>query len=163
MKKKIVTMLLIAIIFMTSIVNVSAYTIEDKIISYGGNYTTAFSNVKATNDGGYVAVGYTTSTNILGIEKNGDMDAIIVKYAKDGNMEWQKNYSGNKMAYFLDVIPTNDDGYVAVGYTMSTNVKEIEQNALLVKYDKNGTIEWQKNYSGNGRDQFSGVTQTSQG
>ncbi len=131
---------------------------------YGGNKADVFSSVALTNDDGFVAVGYSQSSDIEGITNKGSWDAIIVKYDKDGNMLWQKNYEGNINDYYRAVILTKDEGFIAVGCSNSTNIEGItnkgSQDALIVKYDKDGNQLWQKSWGGQAGEDFNFITAT---
>lgn len=93
-----------------------------------GNGEEEFLDVKKTSDGGYIAVGYTTSTNINGLTNKGGEDAIIVKYDANGNEQWKKSVGGSRNDRYSGVIEITNGTYVAVGTIYSTDV-----------VDKNGT------------------------
>ena len=121
---------------------------------YGGTYNDLFNSVEKTSDGGYIVVGSTKSKKINEVS-TGVGNGLVVKYDKDGNVEWDKFYGGNAHEEFYDVIVVND-GYVAVGYTMSTDIEGLTNNGsndgLVVKFDKDGNIVWQTLIGGTGDD-----------
>ncbi len=132
---------------------------------WGGNKTDKFNNVELTKDGGYITVGETWSTDIEGIENKGSGDALIVKYDKDGNILWQKSWGGNDNDGFDDVVITEDGGFIAVGYFRSTDVegmthKGASTDAIIVKYDKDGNMLWEKNWGGSGNESFDSLLLT---
>lgn len=68
-------------------------------------------------------------------------------------------FGGEYQDIFSEVIKTSDNGYVAVGNTNSEtydNLKshgsEINDDAIVVKYDQYGNIVWSKNFGGSGHD-----------
>lgn len=120
----------------------------------------------ATNDGGYVIAGNTKSTDISGLTLKGTRDALIVKYDKDGKIEWQQLYGGSSGESFFDVTQVEDNGIVAVGYSASTDASTSNNggdDALVVKYDKNGKLIWANNIGYNMSDRFTKVLPTADG
>ena len=80
-----------------------------------GEYWNKINKIIETSDGGAVAVGwiYQESTNPT-ITTNGNKDALIIKYNKDGKIEWFKNYGGSDDDEFTDIVQMNDGAYVRI-------------------------------------------------
>ena len=133
--------------------------------NWGGNNDDYFESIIETQDG-YVVVGYTESSDIEGLTNKGDSDAIIIKYDKNGNIIWQKNYGGSDSDHFNSIIETQD-GYIVIGESDSTSIEGLtnkgDSDAIIVKYDKNGNIMWQNNYGGNDYDNFKSIIETQDG
>ena len=87
-----------------------------------GEYWNKINKIIATSDGGAVAVGwiYRESTNPT-ITTNGNKDALIIKYGKDGKIEWFKNYGGSEDDEFTDVVQAEDGNFIGRGTTESTD------------------------------------------
>lgn len=135
--------------------------------NFAGNNDDYFRDVEKTLDGGYIVVGCFYSSDIEDMPNHGHHDGIIMKFDKDGNLIWRKNYGGNGFDYFENVVLTSDGGFIIAGLTTSTDIKEIVYNGgtadgLVVKYDKDGNIVWQKNVGGNGYDYFLGGVESSE-
>ena len=110
-----------------------------------GNGEEEFLDVKQTSDGGYIAVGYTTSTDIEGIINKGSADCLIAKYDSNGVEQWKKNIGGSKYDWYSGVIEITDGTYIAVGTILSTDVVDKDGNNIGHGYD----WAWQfDNYSG---------------
>lgn len=113
--------------------------------NYGTELNDGFNSVISVNDG-YIASGYKSSKKNDGIIVN-DVDgkAILVKFDKNGNLLWEKEYTNNLGAIFFDVIQTEENDLVAVG------TYETEENItlpLLVKFDSEGNLKFEKLFSG---------------
>lgn len=130
--------------------------------NYSGSASEDFEAITTSPDGGYVVVGESISTDIEGIDNNGGLDAIIVKYDENGNIEWQKNYGGSGSEKFNEITTSPDGGYVVVGYSTSSDIEGIDNkgsyDGIIIKYDGNGNIEWQQNYGGSDVEMFNAIT-----
>ena len=135
--------------------------------SWGGNLRDGFSEILQTQDGGFIVSGYSQSTDIEELPNKGESDAIIIKYDKDGNVLWQKSWGGKSWEKFYDILETQEGGFVVCAYSLSTDIEGIEnkgyEDAIIVKYDKDGNMLWQKSWGGNGDDDFNGILQTQDG
>lgn len=143
----------------------------EKVI--GGSDYDFFTSVAVLNDGSYVAVGQTLSTDKdfsnLDIQFS---DALIVKVSQNGEILWKKTFCGNLHELFNSVCPTSDGGFVTVGssnsdtYDMS-GIKDCYYNpsndAIIVKYDKDGNIQWKNILAGNKDETFKYVISTDNG
>lgn len=140
--KKYFNMLLVLLIFPLL---VNAKSIETSQFGYGGAYNETFNSVEKTEDGGYIVVGSTKSKKINEVS-TGVGNGLVVKYDKENNIEWDLFYGGNAHEEFYDVIVVND-GYIVVGYTLSTDIEGLTNNGandgLIIKLDEDGNIIWQ--------------------
>ena len=134
--------------------------------TYDGNNGDIFVDVVSLDDGSFVVVGYTNSTDISGIESHGNIDTILVKYDKEGNLLWQRSYGGKNDDVLQSIISTNDGGFAAVGFSSSDdlgfNYSEIT-DSILVKFDSNGEFEWHKMYACASYDEFNSLVQDKDG
>ncbi len=80
---------------------VSAKSVDTNQFGYGGTYNETFNSVEKTIDGGYIVVGSTKSKKINEVS-TGVGNGLVVKYDKDGNVEWDKFYGGNGHEEFYD-------------------------------------------------------------
>jgi hypothetical protein len=107
---------------------------------YGGTgYEIAYW-VQQSSDGGYIAVGYTTSFG------NGNEDIYLVKTDANGNVEWTKTYGGTDTDSGFSVQQTSDDGYIIAGFTDSFG--EGSYDAYIIKTNAAGDTVWTKTYGG---------------
>jgi hypothetical protein len=128
---------------------------------YGGYHNDDLIFVNATNDGGFIAIGATESSNILGYHGPDLRDAWIIKLDSVGNMQWQKAFGGTNVDYASIIKQTKDGGYIVGGYTKSSNgdvsINKGGADFWLFKIDSLGVMQWQKTYGGNNDDNLSGL------
>ncbi len=122
---------------------------------YGGEESDYLRDVVATDDGGFIAAGYTSSFG------NGTNNAWVVKADSDGEIEWQNIYGGGGADFFRSIISTADGGYAAAGFSNSYGGGRSDH--FLVKIDSEGNEEWHTTYEGEGREECYSVIQTSDG
>ena len=130
--------------------------------SFGGSGSEKFESVTETSDGGIVIVGNSSSSD-AGFDYKGGNDAIMVKYNKDGNQEWIKSFGGSKSDCFYSIIETSDKSLVVVGSSVSKDTEFINKgnnDAIIIKYDKDGNQEWIKSFGGTNHDYFYSVIET---
>ena len=136
--------------------------------SFGGSSSDYGQAIKATPDGGYIAVGRSESTNGDVTGNHGNRDYWVVKLDAMGVIQWQKSLggaSGDDLAY--DVENTTDGGYVIAGYTFA-NDGDVSGNhgntdCWIVKLNAAGTIQWQKTLGGSGYDEAYAIKATPDG
>ncbi len=96
-------------------------------------------NVKCgrqTLDGGYILCG---SADLSGYQ-NTNLDAfMIIKTDADGNIVWEKYFSGNlKKGIGYDVRQTSDGGYIVVG---EMKIQSGDFDIYLLKLDADGNVQ----------------------
>jgi len=119
--------------------------------TYGGSGNDEFNCIQSTYDGGFIAVGSTTSFGAVG------EDVYLVKLDQQGNIEWSETFNNSSLDVGNYVQQTADSGFIVLGYTRVSN----EEN-YLIKTDKNGKLEWSKTL-GSGYGYGGSVQQTGDG
>lgn len=136
---------------------------------FGGSESDVFKSIALTNDESILGVGYSDSTDIEGLSNKGNYDAIIVKYDKEGNILWKKNYGDSGTDSFNSLFILRDGSFVTVGDSSSTKIGDLDLNlkcsiwngctdALIVKFNKDGELQWQDGHGGDEYDYYSDVT-----
>jgi hypothetical protein len=123
--------------------------------AFGGSKYNGASSIQQTTDLGYIVAGYTESKGA------GKRDVWIIKLDKNGNKEWDKTFGGSKYDEAKSIQQTSDGGYIVAGYTELKGAGQ--DDAWLIKLDKNGNKEWDKTFGGSEKDGFSSVSQTHDG
>lgn len=77
---------------------------------YGGSDSDWFKAFQAMNDGGYVLIGLTTSTDGDVSNSIGSQDVWLVKIDSVGSIQWEKSYGGSEPDDGTSVIATPDGG-----------------------------------------------------
>ncbi len=72
---------------------------------------------------------------------------------------WMRTYGGTGLDEGAVFRPTNDNGFIVVGYTISFDAGN--GDAYLIKTNSNGDTLWTKTYGGPGIESGSDVEQTS--
>ncbi len=126
----------------------------------GSGYDVNYKKIVETTDGNYILAGQTSESSIT--LSNGDVlsnrsystDIVIVKYDTKGNILWSDIIGGTSSENISAILETSDGG-VMLGANVGSNSitssrtgKEItiesDECSLLLQYDKNGNIEWNK-------------------
>ena len=164
--KKILLTILTLILFVPFMINAEELKLDWQN-SWGGNSQDQISYILQTQDGGFIVYGYSQSTDIEGLPNKGEFDAIIVKYDKDGNLLWQNSWGGNSYDAFSEILQTQDGGFIVSGYSESTDIEGLpnkgSEDGIIVKYDKDGNVLWQKSWGGNAEEEFYNILQTQDG
>jgi len=135
--------------------------------SLGGSQFDDVYSVQETSDGGYIAAGFTSSTNGDIIGNHGGYDFLVVKYSIIGSVEWQKTYGGTGLEWAYAIENTPDGGYIVAGYADSNN-GDVSGNhggtdAWIVKLSSAGEIQWQKCLGGSGWEEAWAIQVTTDG
>ena len=143
----------------------------------GGSKNDSIDLISETADTGYLVLVYFESENInLGngiiLTSDGNPSGGIIKYDANGEAEWAKKLEENEDYMIDSVSTTTDGGYIATGQFISDKVdlgnglilnNNGSIDAMLIKYNSAGEIEWANGIGGNDSDWINIVTQTSDG
>ncbi len=135
--------------------------------SYGGSGDDVALDIKQTNEGGYIIVGYTFSADGDITLKQAGTDCWVVKTGNSGNIQWQKTYGGNSEDYAFSVQQTAEGGYVVSGYTLS-DAGDVSgyhggSDGWVIKLANTGLLVWQKALGGSANEILYGAQQTPDG
>ncbi len=135
--------------------------------SIGGTNFDEVTSIQQTDDGGYIAAGFTSSNNGDIIGNHGGIDFLVVKYNHSGTIEWQKTYGGSGVDWGYAIENTPDGGFIMAGYTDSNNGDVTgnhgDYDYWVVKLSPSGSLEWQKCFGGSALDRANDVVQAEDG
>lgn len=118
--------------------------------NYGGSETDECFSIISANDGGYILVGATRSSDGDFTNNYGLNDLCILKIDDFGNLLWSKSYGGTGGEGGSKIITTSDGNYLIAGASSSNDFDVSGNNGKddfwLLKIDIYGNILWQKTY-----------------
>lgn len=126
--------------------------------TYGGSLDDRGNDIIQTQDGNFVIVGYSKSSDENVSQNAGSDDLWIVKLNASGVILWEKSlgYIGSDKA--LTVTQTSDNGYFVAGI-LDVTASAGEGNSRVnlhaggdywgIKLDASGTTQWTKYFGGN--------------
>ncbi len=123
---------------------------------WGGSESESIVDLNFTRDGGYIIGGYTYSNTGGDVteQARGDKDFWVVKADSQGVKQWDKRFGGTEEDRLTTIIPTNDGGYIAGGYTESDTGWDVTEqpkglrDGWVLKLDSAGKIIWTKRIGG---------------
>jgi hypothetical protein len=128
---------------------------DDGIASWAYNYGTDtednFLDATLLSNNEFLVVGYSFNTSAYW-GHNGNGDALAIKFDKDGNIIWAKNFGDQEMDVFFSVETTTSGNIIAVGYQVDINIGEAKASAYEV--DTQGNIIWNVNLGESGLSLF---------
>jgi len=119
---------------------------------FGGTNNDRSHSVVQAEDGGFVLSGFTESEDFDIKQSRGSYDFWVVKIDAQGTMLWERSFGGSGIEIAYDMVKTNDNGYVVVGNTFSSD-KDVAKNhgesdVWMVKIDDSGNLVWERNFGG---------------
>jgi uncharacterized delta-60 repeat protein len=81
---------------------------------------------------------------------SGGYDATTLKYDRFGTLQWAKTYGGVTHDFFTSIAIDTSDNIYCAGCTSSFGAGSYD--ALVVKYDSSGSLQWARTYGGSGYD-----------
>ncbi len=120
--------------------------------TYGGSADDAAASCWQTDDGGFVAVGFTASYGA------GNEDTWLVKTDTWGDTVWTRTYGGAGEDYAYAVRQTVDGGWIVVGWTDSFGGGGYD--VWLLRTDAFGDTVWTRTYDAGADEKATYVQQT---
>jgi hypothetical protein len=126
--------------------------------SYGGDQLDEAQAISKTEDGNFIIVGDTRSSNLDVSQNSGAADLWVVKINPDGLLIWEKTLGGLSFDAARSVSITQDNGFLISGSSRSSNGditdNKGQNDALILKLTTDGNLEWQKTIGGSEVDFF---------
>jgi hypothetical protein len=133
----------------------------------GGTLGEYGSRICQANDGGYLVVFSSESSNGDLIFNYGSVDVCLAKLDSNGLVEWIHTYGGSGTEATAGVVSTNDGGFVILGASNSNDGNVSGNNGSgdtwIFKVDSIGQIIWQYCYGGANSDGMRDIQLTNDG
>ncbi|PWG05843.1 hypothetical protein [Polaribacter aquimarinus] len=119
--------------------------------SFGGSEIDEARGIATTNEGDFIIVGDTRSSDKDVTLNNGAADIWMLKITSDGNLIWQKSIGASGFETARSITKTQDNGFLIAGSSRSTDngfINKGQNDALILKIDNNGNLLWKKTIGG---------------
>ncbi|MFK7926033.1 MAG: OmpA family protein [Bacteroidia bacterium] len=131
---------------------------QDKVfwrVQWGGNGEDILHDLISTQDGGYLAIGSTASSELEGF--HGDTDVFILKLDGLGQIEWTKILGGKGDDKGICAIQTSERDFVIGGESGSQNGSMQSPHhggfdSWIAKINQYGGLIWEKHFGGLGNE-----------
>jgi len=124
--------------------------------TYGGSGWEESYKIIQTSDLGFLAVGFSTSSDGDLTLNQGDQDFWILKLDESGAIQWQKTLGGSGSDRAYSVQQTTDGGYVVAGLSSSSDGDVTGNHGAadfwVIKLNIFGDLIWQKSLGGTQND-----------
>jgi hypothetical protein len=119
--------------------------------NFGGSEIDEARAIAASDDGNFIIVGDTRSKDVDVSNNNGAADIWILKISPAGTLIWEKTIGAAGFDVARSISKTQDNGFLISGSSRSSAAGFINQgqnDALLIKINSEGGIEWQETAGG---------------
>lgn len=133
-----------------------------------GGFGDYFSDIDINSSGDIFASGMFMSNNEY-FSRKGSADGGVFKLKSDLTVAFAKSWGGTGSESFPGVAATKDGGCVTVGSSNSTDGDLASlgnkgfNDAILVKWNSDGSIGWAKSFTGSNDERFTDVSVTPEG
>lgn len=125
--------------------------------SYGGSEIDEARGISSTDDGNFIIVGDTRSSDKDVSNNNGGADLWVIKINPEGTILWEKTFGGSSFDVARSIKKTADGGFIISGSSRSLDngfTNQGQNDAWLLKISSEGNQEWQKIIGGSKIDFF---------
>jgi hypothetical protein len=119
--------------------------------SFGGTEIDEARAITSTEDGNFIIVGDTRSSDINVSNNNGAADLWMLKISPEGTLLWEKTIGATGFDVARSVSKTQDNGFIISGSSRSSEggfTNQGQNDAWVLKIDANGNILWQNTIGG---------------
>lgn len=119
----------------------------------------------STSDGGYFVTGFADYSGLSGRSiLHGVGEYYGIKLNSLGEKEWDVYFGGTMNDRVYDVVETNDEGFIMVGYSESSDFDVTDNHGSydywVIKLNSSGSLVWKKSFGGSGLDQAYGIAKS---
>jgi hypothetical protein len=120
--------------------------------SFGGMEIDEARGIASSNDGNYLIVGDTRSSDQDVSQNNGAADLWLIKISDDGNVLWEQSIGGTNFDVPRSIRPTLDGGFLIAGSSRSSDgnvdANQGQNDAWIVRVNSNGQLVRQSTFGG---------------
>ena len=135
--------------------------------NFGGTEIDEARSITPSNDGNYMIVGDTRSSDVNVSNNYGLADLWLIKITPEGELLWEKSYGGSGFDVGRSIKKTQENHFIIAGSSRSLNghlTNNYGQNdAWVIKINSQGAIAWQKTIGGSQIDFFYDIAQLNDG
>lgn len=137
------------------VVKLTSSGATDWIKTLGGSDNDESFSITNANDGGVVLTGwsYSNDGDFTGMQI-GSHDVYVIKLNNSGEIDWIKNFGGDRNDMGTSIIRTEDNGYAVAGWNLSGDGDFSESNdddgddIFVIKLNSLGESEWISTFAG---------------
>lgn len=124
--------------------------------SYGGSEIDEARGIVASDDGNFVIVGDTRSSDQNVMNNHGGADLWVIKINPLGELLWEKTLGGTSFDVGRSIVKTADNGFLMSGSSRSSD-GDVDNNqgqndAWVIKIDGDANLQWEKTIGGSNID-----------
>jgi hypothetical protein len=130
--------------------------------SFGGSEIDEPRAIVATNDGNFMIVGDTRSSNKDISNNNGGADLWMLKISTNGILIWEKTIGATSFDVARSISKTDDHGFIIAGNSRSSDAgftNQGQNDAWILKVNTSGNVVWKKFIGGSENDLLFDVVQ----
>jgi hypothetical protein len=130
--------------------------------SFGGSEIDEPRAIAATNDGNFMIVGDTRSSDKDISNNNGGADLWMLKISTNGILIWEKTIGATSFDVARSISKTDDHGFIIAGNSRSSDAgftNQGQNDAWILKVDTSGNVVWKKFIGGSENDLLFDVVQ----
>lgn len=98
--------------------------------NFGGTSFDRAESIKNANDGGFIILGNSRSSDGDASKNNGQNDAWLLKLDNNANLEWQKSIGGSNIDQAFDAVELDNQTILVVGESNSTTIETKENKGF---------------------------------
>jgi hypothetical protein len=122
------------------VIKLSAFGLVEWAKTLGGVSRDEANAVVATQDGGCLIVGLTTSVG------EGGQDVLAARFGGDGTLQWARSYGSAGTEVGMAVCPAHGAGFIIAGHAQART--GTASNVLVLKIDDSGGAAWEHTFGG---------------
>ena len=119
--------------------------------NFGGSEIDEARAIAAADDGNFIIVGDTRSADVDVSNNNGAADIWVLKISPEGILIWEKTIGAAGFDAARSISKMQDNGFLISGSSRSSTsgfINQGQNDALLIKINSEGIIEWQETVGG---------------